>query len=740
MPNFSRHFTSALMIGASAVVSYPAAVCAQTAQASDGSATIEDIVVTAQKREQNLRDVPISITAISGDQMTARGNFSFYDLNKVAPGVNFIPTADNLHSKNSIRGVSSYANDIGQQSPIGIFIDGVFMARTAIGTSQDFADLDRIEILRGPQGTLFGMNTSTGLIHFITKKPNLKDVAGNVEVAYGTKNTFNVRGNVSAPLVQDKVAISLSGYHDYHGGYEYNVVQNKKTDNLDKNGVKGKLRLATDGFDGVITVDYENEHSKCCEALIATVLPGATSQGVATASLAPTGYPFSRLTIQNVSNTNPSHQYGAMADWVLDVGNMRLTSVTAYRYWTGAPLNDVDGISRHLIDNYLLDQTHKQFSQEVRLTSPAGKPLEYILGAFYYHRDSRDHEFLSLGSDVPAGFKVPNTDASTTNDSHIKDTTYAAFAHVDVHVQDSLTLSGGIRYTIEPQKAVFNQTSFNFAYPNLGGFSASRRDKKFTWTASATYKLGPKTTVYATAASGFTPGGFDVLQRQNFIGFSFKPETNLNLEAGIKSTLLDGRATISFDGFRMRYTDFQTQAFNGLNLTTSNAGSFVSQGFELETEFKPSRELTLAANGSYIDAHYTDFADGQCPLGVAGAFCNLTGFRLFNAPKWTANASADYQTPVTSKWDVFLRANVAYKSAVFYSQNLNPYTRQGGYAVVDGGFGFKSKSGITVEALAKNIFNRNYLTQINPAALSTGLYVGYAGAPRILELRLSKQF
>lgn len=725
------------LLGALCIAGTPMRAWSQTTTTSD---TLDEVVVTAQKREERLLDVPISVTSISGNLLQQRASYSFYDLSNMAAGVLAIQTGDNLHSQTSIRGVSSYANDIGQQSSVGIFIDGVFMARTEMATSQDFADLERVEVLRGPQGTLFGMNTAAGMVNIITRNPNLQTFRGTAEVVYGQYNTLELRADASGPIIQDVLGASLAVYHDSHDGYGYDPTIKQSADNLDKKGIRGKIEYKDGSLDAVLTADYESENSQCCAADIVALLPGANALGTPVAPLAVPGYPYNRATIQNYLDTNPSHQYGVTANLNWRFDPFAITSLTAYRYWAGDPYNDVDGLPLHLIDDYYLQQTHEQVSEEVRLTSPSGEKLEYIVGLFYFHRRSTDRESLSLGSDVPAGFKVPGTDAATINTSVVSDTSYAAFAHVDYHWVDSFTTSAGVRYTQEPQNVRFEQTSNNFAYPNLGSTAQTRNDGAVTWMVDASLKWTQNITSYATVATGFKPGGFDVLQRDNFVGFQFAPEKNTNYEVGVKSSLFDNRASIIADVFYTKYKNFQTQAFNGLNLTTTNAGSFVTQGAEIEVAVKPVAGLTFTSNASFVNAHYTDFTNGQCPYGSTATECDLTGSRLYNAPRWTVNSSLEYEHPVSDKWSGFVRLDWSYKSLIYFQQNLDPHAAQGGYTTFDGRVGTKASDGLELEIFAKNMFNKNYLTLANPLPFSTGAYAGYVGAPRVIGVRVAKSF
>ncbi|HEX3917418.1 MAG TPA: TonB-dependent receptor [Caulobacteraceae bacterium] len=710
---------------------------ADTAVSASAPGQVQELIVTAQKREENIKDVPISISAVSGATLTQHGFVNFNDLATITPNMLSLQEGDSRTSTIEIRGVSTQQADIGQQASIGVFIDGVFMSRTGMGTTQDFVDIQRIEVLRGPQGTLFGMNTAGGLINIITQPPSLTGYRGEFEASYGSYNDVRVRGMVTGPIVPDELGFSLAGYSDNHDGYTYDPVRNEHVDNLHKDGVRGKLEFKKDDFDATITADYQHETSQCCSVVISSVLPGGNSLGYPVAPVVPPGSPYNRETIEDGVNTNPNSGGGITAElnWHLPIGT--ITSLASYREWDAFPISDVDELPFNLLDGFAIHQNHKQASEELRFTSPSGQKLEYVVGLFYFWRHSTEFDTLPIGSDA-SFLIIPGEPGPTYNYEVVDDASYAVFGHLDYHLTDQLTISGGLRYSAEPQTALFVQRSTNVIFPDLGPDTARRDDRDLTWQTNLSYKVTPDVTAYASIATGFKPGGFDLTRLANLTGIQFEPETNIDYELGLKSDLLDHKLSIDVALYWTNYDNFQALAWDGTNLITRNAASFVSRGVEFEINARPIEGLTLSANGSYLDAHFTSFPDGQCPPGVAGV-CDQSGLPLSGAPKWTFNVSGNYERPVTSKWNGFIRFDVGYKSLIETSNN-DPNTYLPGYAIANARIGVRDQHGLEVSLFANNLTDTKYKNYVFGAPLATGVYVAYLGDPRVVGVELRKSF
>lgn len=691
-----------------------------------------EIVITAQKREERIVDVPISLTAVSGADLSAAGITQFHDLSQVAPGFTSEQYGDARAGRMTVRGVTSQQDNPGKQSSVGVFLDGVFLARYGAATSE-LADIERVEILRGPQGTLFGANTAAGLINIVTRRPSLGETSGYLETVVGEYGLWELRGSVTTPLIEDRLGFSFSAYNARRGGFTENVTTGRTVDNLRRFGGRAKIYYRGDGFDVQLTGDFQRERSECCSAIPVALRQGANVFGIPLAPLIPPGSPFVRQTLQNTRNTNFNQGGGVSGEINVDIGDHILTSVTAWRRWDVSPLSDIDSLPFRLLDNFVIDQRHDQFSQELRLTSPSTGLFSYVAGLYYFARRSDDLEILQPGAD--AAFLIrPGEQGDVTITSRLDDKSYAAFAHFDLRPTDRLTFSAGARYTRQNQDVDFTQTSGNIAFASLGSRSQSRRESQLTWVANARYRLADDTNIYASVARGFKPGGFDLTRLPNFNNFEFDAETNTNYEIGLKGSVLDRRLRFATAVFLTNYRDFQAQAFDGLNLVTRNAALFRTRGGELEVTALPTNRLTLQLQASYVEARYRSFSEGSCVPGIAPP-CDLSGARLPNAPQFTLSGSVQYRAPLSETVMGYGRIDGSHKSTIFYQQNLDPFAVQGPRTVFNARIGIETRGGFTVEAFVRNLFDEEYVNFVYPSPLSTGLYVGYVGEPRQFGLR-----
>ncbi len=691
-----------------------------------------EIVITAQKREERLIDVPISLTAVSGDDLAAAGITQFHDLAQVAPGFTSEQYGDARAGRMTVRGVTSQQDNPGKQSSVGVFLDGVFLARYGAATNE-LADIERVEILRGPQGTLFGANTAAGLINIVTRRPSLSETSGFIEGVVGEYGLWEMRGSLTAPLVEDRLGFSFSAYSARRGGFTENVTTGRTVDNLRRFGGRTKFYYRGDGFDLQLAGDFQRERSECCSAIPVALRPGGNVFGIPLAPLIPPGSPYVRQTLQNTRNTNFNQGGGVSAEVNVDIGEHVLTSVTAWRRWDVSPLSDIDSLPLRLLDDFIIDQRHDQFSQELRITSPSRGLFSYVAGLYYFARRSDDLEILQPRADA-AFLILPGQQGDVTITSRLDDKSYAAFAHFDLRPTDRLTLSAGARYTRQDQDVDFTQTSGNIAFASLGNRVQSRRESQLTWVLNARYRLADDLNVYASVARGFKPGGFDLTRLPNFANFEFDSETNTNFEIGLKGSLLDRRLRFSSALFLTNYRDFQAQAFDGLNLVTRNAELFRTKGGEIEITALPTDRLTLQMQASYVEARYVSFPDGSCVPGIAPP-CDLSGARLPNAPQLTLSGSVQYRAPLSANLTGYGRIDGSHKSTIFYQQNLDPFAVQGPRTIFNARLGVETRGGLTIEAFVRNLFDEEYVNFIYPSPLSTGLYVGYVGEPRQFGLR-----
>lgn len=711
------------------------AVQAQQDQARpDQVNTVDDVVVTAQRTSQKLQDVPASVVAVTAEQIVNSGLTDFADLKQLAPGLNTDQNGDARAARIGMRGVTT-SQEMGKQSSVGVFIDSVYMARTGMAFN-DLLDIERIEVLRGPQGTLFGMNTSAGLIHILTRKPNVDSYGGFVEGVVGNYDRTELRGSVTGPIVPGTLGFSLGASYVDRGGIIYNQTQQRHQDDLHRWGVRGKLGYEGERLDVQLIADYSEENSDCCVKVLTYLAPGATFLGVPVAPIAPAGYPFSRVAITGGENFNRPEGGGlsAEANYSLASGHT-LTSVTAVRYWDISASDDADSLPFTVADIFDTEQQHNQFSQELRLASPKGGRFEYLAGLFYFDRDASEQAYSLF--DSPA-LHAPGQDGSTSSTFDLNAKTYAVFGRIAYNLTDKLNVALGLRYTSEKQTMTSAQVSRNYVYPTYNR-AATRTDESVTYNLTANYKYNEDLMFYAAHARGFKPGGFDVGRPASVVDFQFEEETNYNNEIGMRSVWMNRRLLVNATLFYTIYENFQTRSFDGLRFLNTNAPEFTTVGLEVEVVARPAKGLDLRLSGSLIEAKYTDFKTGGCPQGVAG-FCDLTGRELNQAPRTTLSASAQYERPVSVNWSAFILGEAAYRSDYYSDQALDPHLRTPGYTLVNLRLGVENAEGLRIEAWAKNLFNEEYVNFGFNSPLLTGGYAGFLGEPRMYGLRVRRTF
>jgi iron complex outermembrane receptor protein len=715
------------------VAALPAAACAAEAADASRDAAIEELVVTAQKRAENIQDVPISIVAVSGEQLRKAGITDFQNLTLIAPGLVTDANSDPRAARIGLRGVTT-AQDNGKQSSVGVFIDGVFMSRVGMAFTE-LADIDHIEVLRGPQGTLFGMNTSAGLIHIITAKPSLTEVRGFVEGVAGNYNRKEIRASVSGPLIPDVLGASFSAFKTDRGGTVYNPTQGENVNDQHRYGFRGKLGYHKDNLDVQLIADYSKEDSNCCGNVLLFLKAGATVLGAPAAPMAPAGYPYSRIKLTPLRDFIKPEGAGISAEVNYDLPGMTLTSVTAWRKWDITAQNDAGAFATPVIQTAGA-QKHDQYSQELRLASSSDGPLQWVGGLFYFNRHSKAHGYTRF---VPAALHSATQNGVTLDDFRIDDISYAAFGQIAYNFTDALKVSVGARYSREKQDAADVQVAQNFISP-VYNRKSSRDEGQLTYTVTGAYDFSPDVMTYVSVARGFKPGGFDLGRPLSFTQFQFEQETNLNIEAGIRTTLLDHRLLFNATLFHTAYKNFQTVQFDGLQFLSGNAPKFTSKGLELEVVARPVTGLSLSGQASFISAKYNDFKLGACPQGVAGA-CNLTGRTLPQAPKTTYNLTAAYEHPLAqTTWTGFIQGDYAYRSKAYFNQALDPNLVQKGYGIANLRLGVRSADGLKIEGFATNLFKKDYMAFAFNGPLVTGGYEGFLGDPRFYGVRVRKEF
>lgn len=731
-------------------------------EASDG-----EIVVTAQKREQRLQDVPISIDVVTGEDLAVANLNNATDLRFIAPSIQFSDSANLRGEGFAIRGVGTNTFADGVEQTVGVAVDGVVLGRSGMGAA-DLIDIARVEILHGPQGMLFGKNASAGLISITTNLPTPVFEA-SARVSYATDNEIKLEGVLNAPL-NESTALRIAVGRTTRDGYILNVANNELLNDRDEWGVRATLAYDPGAaFNLILRADYTDRDQACC---------AWTSRAIGAGSplpffLGPNVTPGPQNERTNVLGDffQRAEGYGASAEANWGLGGMTLTSVTALRRWQQSDNNDPDLSPLNVLDINLGSNDLEMWSQELRLTSPSDGPVTWVAGLFYSDQSLANTSVQAgtLGVALPPGVLIGRQVATT-----VDTTSFAAFGQAEWALSPQLTVLVGGRYTADEVGLSYARTTPTVAlvpWPGLGAlaFTGGTDADNFSWRLGAQYRFNPDVMAYATAARGYKGPGVNTLLDQLTPEVSaVAPEIPTSFEIGLKSDWLEGRLTLNAAVFKTTFEDFQAEVFDlgtsPITARVTNAGELETSGLEIEARFEPLDGLTLDANMNWLDATYTDFKNIPCyvgqpvlPLGTVRtspgqcitiapgvAVTNGDGATLGNAPEFSANFAAAYAWQ-TGEWAWDARASYAWRGDTNFSAAGDPGLVQDGYGLL----GASLSVGPESEAWRLSVFGRNltdeaFVTRVIPDLLfaAPGSYAQFTTfeSRRIVGVSLQMRF
>jgi iron complex outermembrane recepter protein len=708
---------------AAAAIAAPAQ--AQTAEAPVEEAPVEigEIVVTAQRRSEALQDTPLSIIALTAQALEKRSIFDINDLRSVVPNVQITPFPTNAASPRIfIRGIGNNDNQVTTDPTVAVYMDGVYVARSQ-GLGAEVADLERIEVLRGPQGSLYGRNATGGAINYITKAPKFGEFSAKQTIMAGDYAQFRSRTNVNIPIGEN-LAVSLGYLHAEKEGFVRNLGTGvDRYGDQRRDAYRAAVRWAPlESLD--VRYIYDRSDYADTPVFVAEVplYPAERSRPLA-------GSPFEQDLRRN-DNTSEGHNL--TASW--EVGDHTLKSITAYRKLSSlahqSVLAGVLSPSPAIATNLQLDQD--QFTQELQLLgSFADDRLEYILGGYYF--DESAHTF-----DQARIIGAPRVDRYVD----INNKAYAAFGQVTFRPQsvDGLYVTGGLRWSRDERQATLERITVPAGGPPVAatpGFG-DRSFSNLAPTFIVGYNGAGGLNAYAKYAKGYKTGGYN-LRASSVAAFNagFGEETLDAYEVGLKSTWLDNRLLVNVALFRSDYKDIQTSvpadAVNPAIIDIFNAGRARIQGVELDVTARPTRDLTLNVNYGYLDNNYTKIVDG---LGV-----DVTDNYVFvNSPRHSVITSVDWVVARTSFGELALFADYAFQSQKYTITNLPQY-KVGSYGILNARLSLSEVPiGLAkdwqVSIFAKNITDTNYYVDTSPSLRPTAIY----GDPRTVGMELSAEF
>lgn len=696
-------------------------------------AQIEEITVTATKRAESIQDVPISISAYSGDFLEQSNIQTLQDLSLYAPNFTFATSSQPTNARIAIRGIGSVGNSAIETS-VGVFIDGIYYPRPG-SVLGNLLDIETAEVLRGPQGTLFGRNTAAGALNISTRDPS-DQVEGYVQAGAGEYSAYSVEGVFNAPF-SERVAGRLAAKYSERDGYGFNTLTNTEIGERDDLTVRAKLGIDfTPNVYGKLTLDYNEINAG---GQIIELLPDSASasfDGTLDALFGDnvtTADGYDQVINQDHQDSMNDEQWGASFDIEWSMGTHTGKSITAYRDWQADNRESAIRLTGDVLPrnhNYKTETV----SQEFQLLSPSDQSLTYVVGLFYYEEDFDIQEDFDAGADtcIPVVFaltggNLPIAQAclampqfpATASTYAQSLTSKAAFAQATYAFTDRFSLTVGGRFTSDSKDAAFEQTTPNAIIGSL--FRAeesipdlSSDDDAFTWLLSAMFDATDNVMLFATVSTGFKGGGFNSGGAGEVLGRdarTFLEENVTNYEIGMKSTLLEGRATANVTLYHTELEDFQDRSFDGISFLTRNAGIRTQKGFEADFVFNPVEPLMIYAGISYLDSVFDSF-DSASPLPGSTTPQNLAGRTPHYSPEWQGSLVAEWRSTLGSgdlEW--FLRPEYTYigEQNVGANTNLNPQSIQKSYGLVNLRLGLIGGDGRwQISAYGSNLTDEGY--------------------------------
>lgn len=667
-----------------AVSAVLAGVVVPLVASGEGTQGLEEIVVTATKRAESIQDVPISIAAVNAAEMQRLGMTGINDISLRVPGLNYTNMGDLKFSPISLRGVYGSAASAGSDPAVGTYVDEVF-TNQGVGNVYDLFDIERVEVLRGPQGTLFGRNTIGGVINITTRRPTEKFTA-DAEVTYGNYDYVRAGALISGPLGSDRVLGKISATYNDRDGRTENLTFNKDVNTIHNWSTRGQLLFRlTEDSELLLTGDYTKVDQNTLAYDTLRYNDSATLPQV----IDLLGYPrntsaFDRKVYGDQLNVEKLELWGVAANFTTKVGGANMTAIASYRTHDYYNRADTDRSSVA----FLYDgdpESVDRYSGEVRFDWTTGA-LNWLAGAYYYDQRSTNLSFIEVGSDLASLLGAPElTGSKAGSNGEMTTRSYAGFASLTWTVTDAWTLTAGGRYTNEKKTIDFVQTD---PLGLLGGDQALKADEswsKFTPTLTAQFRWNEDVMAYATVSEGFKSGGYnDALGDASNIAFD--PETLWNYEIGLKTNLADRRVILNLAAYYMDWKKIQIRVDNPNTPTYDpnilNAGAAHTTGFEAEIEALPTDNLRLGAGISVIDAKYDE---GTLPSGE-----RLRTIPF--APTYSGDLNAEYRIPLAHGTLVMLGEAVI-RGEAYLTQDNSPDGKQDAYQLYNARLGYESQGG-----------------------------------------------
>ena len=747
---------------------------------------LDEVTVTARRRTETAQEIPIPVAVIGGARAEDAGAFNVNRLKEFVPSVQLYSsnpgnTALNIRGTGTTFGLTNDGIDPG----VGFYVDGVYYARPA-ATTLDFLDVERIEVLRGPQGTLFGKNTTSGAFNITTRKASFTP-GGVFELSYGNYGYVQARTSVTGPI-SDKLAARLSFSGTHREGTIYNIAKNENLNTLNNVGAKLQLLYAvSDNVEITLSGDATRQkpigYAQVIAGVVTTQRPEYRQFNSIISDLnyaLPSEDPFDRVIDHDTPWRSQNDFGGVSLNVDAKIGEGTLTSTTAWRTWTWGPSNDRDFTGLQALALSQAPSKHNQWSQEVRYAGALSSRLSGAIGVFAIAQDLKTNPYHTEESgDAQWRFSQNSTNElwetpgllegfGIRTVSELNTFSGAVFGQIDWEITDRLHLLPGLRFNYDKKEVDFNRQTYgglqtddpaliaikNVVYTDQA-FQADTDNTNLSGQLTLSYKPNQGINTYATYATNYKPvglnlGGLPTSGGQPMLDLAeIKPEYVEHIEIGVKATLSQV-ATINATLFNTNVEDYQTLVLNsqlGVNRGyLANAEEVKVQGVEVDGSFRVGKALSLFAALAYTQGEYVSFKEAPAPLEETGGepFKDISGETLPGISKWAGSFSGELvsrpRQVLGNGGRFFLAADTYFRSSFSSSPTPSKFLNVDGYAIVNARAGFRATEGASVFIWARNLLDKDYFEQLLPAGGSAGHYAGVLGDPRTYGVTLRYAF
>jgi iron complex outermembrane receptor protein len=754
---------------------------------------LDVVTVTSRRREETAQNVPIPIAVVSGAQIDQAGAFNVNRVKELIPSVQLY-SSNPRNTGINIRGIGSpfgLTND-GLDPGVGFYVDGVYYARPAAATF-DFIDIEQIEVLRGPQGTLFGKNTTAGAFNITTRKASFTPGL-DVELSYGNYGYVQAKSSITGPISK-KLAGRLSFSGTQRDGLIRHIGTGQYVNDINNLGFRGQLLYEpTDNISITLAGDAANQQPNGYAQVVAGVVETKrAAYRQFNAIIADLNYslPSDNAFDRQIDHDTPwrsGNQLGGVSLTVdAKLGPGTLTSTTAWRYWNWRPSNDRDFTGLQALAKSQNPAEHRNWSQEIRYAGEFNERLSGVVGLFYIDQEVNIHGTEESGnaqwrfsqSTTSPLWKTPGLfeGYGIRTEASINSKSAAVFANIDWEVFKGLHIMPGVRFNYDEKVAVYDRQTYggldtatyegskadkialqgfkNSVYTSQA-YNSSADEDNLTYNITLNYKANNRLNAYATYSTAFKPVGVNVAGLPTVGGQPatdlavIKPEDVKHFEIGVK-TAPTGNSTFNVTFFNTDIDDYQTNVQSpelGVNRGyIANAEKVNVKGVEVDANLRVNRNLSFFGALAYTDGKYVTFTNAPLPLeetgntvdGVQVAFKDVSGGRLPGISKWTTSIGGEFLAPLTffkQSGDFFIAADSYYRSEFSSSPSPSEFLNIDGYALVNARLGFRAPKGISISLWARNLLNKDYYEQLLVAGGNAGHYAGVLGDQRTYGITL----